>query len=214
MKKKGRGKHCFRPLFYMLQSDGIPECRYFSFQQAENCSSQWHAALREHSLCKCVCVCVHEWKPPLTMVWHEMSCVFRALHSCLIVSHSTAGRIIAMIRRRPFVQTRESSLFSFFGREGRWREVGSDKSVLNKLGHSIDHSFSVVFLLSIFLQHFSLSFASSLHPSYLFFFSFYYQTQWHPHTDTQTANFEVLMKWQLHASLSLSGFYWCPYVAQ
>lgn len=105
-------------LFYMLQSDGIPECGYFSFQQAQTCSSLWHAALREHRLCKCVCVWVCEWKPPLTMVWHEMSCVFRALHSCLIVSQSTAGRIIAMIRRRPFVQTRESSLFSSFGRGG------------------------------------------------------------------------------------------------
>ncbi len=51
------------------------------------------------------------------MVRHEMSCVLHALCSCLIVSQSAVSSIIVMIRKGPFVQTRESSLFSSFGRE-------------------------------------------------------------------------------------------------
>lgn len=162
------------------------------------------------------------------MVWHEMSCVFRALHSCLIVSQSAAGRIIAMIRRRPFVQTRESSLFSSFWKRG---EVKRSRGVINLYWISLVvaqttqifllvYSLSLLSFCSVSTSFFScniscLSFASSLHPSsYLFFFCFYFQTQWHPHTDTQIANFEVLMKWQLHTSLSPSGFYWRPCVAQ
>lgn len=85
------------------------------------CRSRWHAALRERSMRERACVCVHEWKPLLTMVRHEMSYVLHALSSCLIVSQSAVSGIIAMIRKRPFVQMRESSLFSSLGGLGGGR---------------------------------------------------------------------------------------------
>lgn len=113
------GGLCFFLFVTSFQSDGIPECGYFSFQPCEICSSHWHT----HTA---LSVCT--WmKGNLTMVRHEMGCVLHALRSCLIVSQSAAGSIIAMIRKRPFVKPGESFLFSSFGRARRWREAGIDK---------------------------------------------------------------------------------------
>lgn len=128
------------------------------------------AAPRERSMCERE-PRAHEWKPPLTMVRHEMSCALHAPRGCLVVSQSAVSGIIAMIRKKtPFVQTREWSLLGSFGSEGG-REARTDESdgitrVITLLFFSpVFLSLSCLFRSPSLTLSLSASFSSSAPPS-------------------------------------------------
>lgn len=84
--KSWRDKLLSSSFFLCLSSDDISDTGFSTFEHAENCRSHSRAALGKCSMC------VHEWKPLLTMVRHETSFMF-----CVFVSLSVSQLSAALL---------------------------------------------------------------------------------------------------------------------
>lgn len=159
------------------------------------------------------------------MVRHEMSCALHAPRGCLIVSQSAVSSITAMIRKKAFCSDERAI-------SARLIWIGGERSKdwwirLNNPGHTIRPHFLFFFhWFSVSFVSFSLSLPHFVPLCLIFFLCVFISNSPSlsvhrlllplslsgsdsPHAETQIANFEVWVKWQLQAfSQSPGAFHW------